>query len=300
MTDPLREKLDARSDGVTVLVLGAAGVVGYGASHAWLNDGATVIAVDRDEAALAGLADRLGLEGEARNRLVTVMGDLSSEEGGKAAKEAVAAALGCLGDGDGGASLTHVVTAVGCSSPTPSGTGVSSPDALRRLKSTYEDVFFPNLLATTLFLDDLRETENASFTVAGGPFTHHCPNTELYNVSMMGATLNHFGTVLAADTKDSRCRGNTLCCHHAIGYPPDLEGTTDDNASSSSSFGKMLDKDFGPVTDCREWGKAFVRVGKGSERSGFICMHDAEEVAVLVKSTVWQWFPEKGKFGPVY
>eukprot|EP00957_Ditylum_brightwellii_P068842 5225591-Ditylum_brightwellii.AAC.1 len=84
--------------------------------------------------------------------------------------------------------------------------------------------------------------------------------------------------MLKFNTNNSLCCGNTLCCHYAIGYPDEIK---------ESSFGPLLDKDFGPVSDCRAWGKAFVRVAKGTERLGFICMHDPPEVKVLVKSKGW-------------
>jgi hypothetical protein len=229
---------------------------------------------------LEGLSVKLGLE-QAKTNLVTITGDFSSQEAGSVAKAAVVSALN-------GKSLHHIITALGCSTPDPDGTGMSAPGAFQRMKETYEQVLFPNILATNLFLDEVRNSKGASFTVAGGPFTHHCPSPELYSVSMMGASFNHFGTILKHDTQDSPCRGNTLCCHYAIGYPDD----------AVSSFGPLLDKDFGPISDCRRWGKTFVRVAKGTERVGFICMHDPEEADVLVNSKEWVWFPEQHKYGP--
>lgn len=272
---------------IKVLVLGAAGVVGFGICDAWLKEeDVTVFAVDKDSSSLKNLTNRLGLDDSSSSRLVTIVGDFSSNETGKVAKDAIDAALN-------GQKITHVASAMGCTTPAPS--GITSSDALTRLKDSYEQVFYPNLIATALFLDSIRDTEGASFTVAGGPFTHHCPNPELYNTSMMGATMNHFGTILTANTKDSKCRANNLCCHYAIAYPEELE-----KSHPSSSFGPLLDNDFGPVTDCRDWGKTFVRVAKGPERAGFICMHDAEESAILVKSKEWKWFPDQNKYGPVY
>lgn len=191
---------------------------------------------------------------------------------------------------DGGKIFHHIVTAMGCPISAPADTNLAAPDAFLRMKKTYEQVFFPNLLATSHFLDVVRDVEGASFIVAGGPFTHHCPDDELYPVSMSGATMNHFGTILKFQTMSSKCRGNTLCCHYAIGFPDELD--------KPSQFGHLLDKDFGPVTDCRRWGKTFVRVAKGSERLGFICMHDAEEADVLVASEEWVWFPDQHKYGP--
>jgi hypothetical protein len=243
-----------------------------------LREGAAVYAVDNRGDALAGLAEKLGIKNA---KLHTIVGDFSSDESGQNAKAAVEAALAEN-------TLTHVVTAIGCSSPSPPGSGMTASDALSRLKSTYEKVMFPNLVATTLFLDMVRDVDGASFTVAGGPFTHHCPNKELWNVSLQSATINHFGTILNANTKDSKCRGNTLCCHYAIGYP----------GETASSFGELLDKDFGPCSDSTAWGKTFVRVAKGTERLGFICMHDPEEAQVLVNSTEWVWFPDQHKYGP--
>jgi hypothetical protein len=148
-----------------------------------LKEGATVFAVDNREKELSELSDKLGLDADQKSRLITVVGDFSSDETGLIAKAAVEAALS-------GKTLNHVVTAIGCSSPAPAGTGVTAADALKRTKETYETVFFPNLNATTLFLELVRDVEGASFTVAGGPFTHHCPTPELFNVSLMGATSN--------------------------------------------------------------------------------------------------------------
>jgi hypothetical protein len=257
-----------------VLVLGAAGVVGFGVCDAWIREGATVIAVDTNEAELNGLRDKLGIN---TGELVTIVGDCFSEVSARQVKAAVDAL---------NKPLKHIVSAVGCSQPAPS--GLTEPGAVSRLKETYDSVFFPNFIATSVFLESVRSVEGATFTVAGGPFTHHCPDKELYPVSFMGATFNHFGTILSANTKDSPCRGNTLCCHYAIGFPGEIE----------SKLGPLLDKDFGPATDCRDWGKAFVRVAKGKERTGFICMHDPDEVKVFVESKEWIWFPDQHKYGP--
>lgn len=254
--------------------------MGFGICDAWLREGATVYAVDNREDALEGLSVKLGLE-SAKTNLLTIIGDFSSEEAAKAAKAAVLTALN-------GKSLHHIITALGCSSPAPDDTGLSAPGAFQRIKETYEQVLFPNILATNLFLDEVRNVQGATFTVAGGPFTHHCPSQELYSVSMMGSSLNHLGTILKHNTQDYPCRGNTLCCHYAIGYPGD----------TVSTFGPLLDKDFGPISDCRRWGKTFVRLAKGTERLGFICMHNPEESDVLVNSKEWVWFADEHKFGP--
>eukprot|EP00873_Tetraselmis_striata_P045570 jgi/Tetstr1/465834/TSEL_010454.t1 len=261
-----------------VLVLeGAAGVVGFGVCDAWLREGAIVYAVDRDDDALRGLAEKLRDAGTI-GTLVPITGDFSTE-GNQLAKAAVESALG---DGK----VKHVISAIGCSRVAT--TGVTAPDALATMKETYEQVMYPNLLATTLFLDVVRNVAGGPFTTAGGPFTHHCPNPELFNVSMHGASLNHFGTILNGTTKNDPCRCNNLCCHYAIGFP----------GEAKSSFGDLLDKDFGPVSDSRAWGKAFVRVAKGPEKMGFIRMHDPAEVEVFVASKEWEWFADTGKFGP--
>jgi hypothetical protein len=44
--------------------------------------------------------------------------------------------------------------------------------------------------------------------------------------------------------------------------------------------------------------KPLSALPRGKERLGFICMHDAEEVEVLVESKEWIWFPEERKCGP--
>jgi len=282
------------SSPVHVLVLGAAGVVGVGVCDAWLKEGATVIAVDQNQTDLTDLRRKLlSIDDDDNGRLMTVVGDLSSVESATTLKTTILTLLGSSGQHQ--LQLQHIVTTIGCSVPAPTGGGLTSVDAVQRIKDSYDTVFYPNLIATNVFLDLIRNVPGASFTVAGGPFTHHCPNKELYNVSLMGATFNHFGTILAAETKDTPCRGNTLCCHFSIGFPDDINNK---ESSSSSSFGPLLDEDFGPVSDTREWGKAFVRLANGTERVGFICMHDPEEVKVLVQSKEWMWFPDQHKFGP--
>jgi hypothetical protein len=266
--------------------IGAAGVVGFGVCHAWLNesDDVHVYAVDRNEEGLNGLALRLGLTSSS-SRLTCIVGDLSSDELGQKCQQAVTAALN-------GATYHHVVSAIGCSTPDAGGS-VSASHALTKIKESYANVLFPNFLATTLFLEPIRDVQGASYTVCGGPFTHHCPDKALYNTSLCGGTLNHYGTILKFNTLDNKCRGNTLCCHYAIGYPDQELGP-----KGRSSFGDLLDKDFGPVSDCRAWGKTFVRVAKGTERLGFICMHDPDEAQVLVQSSEWVWYPDQHKFGP--
>mmetsp|Transcript_10688 Transcript_10688/g.15733 ORF Transcript_10688/g.15733 Transcript_10688/m.15733 type:complete len:282 (-) Transcript_10688:75-920(-) len=270
---------------VNVLVLGATGVVGFGVCHAWLDmdKDSHIYAVDNRKDALGGLAERLGLNENDKQRLTCIEGDIAANP-----QTLVEKVKTCLQAN----TLHHVVSAIGCSSPDLEGT-VSSPHALEKVKEAYEKVLFPNLLATTLFLEMIRDIDGASYTVAGGPFTHHCPSPELYNTSLASATLNHYGTILKFNTAASKVRGNTLCCHYAVGYPDEIVAE-----GSKSSFGDLLDKDFGPVSDCRAWGKAFVRVAKGTERLGFICMHDPPEVEVLVESKEWVWFPDEHKYGP--
>lgn len=270
---------------VNVLVLGAAGVVGFGVCHAWLemDPDAQILALDHRKDALDGLAQRLGLDAQTQKRLTCILGDVVKDDSQTIVDK--------VQDALQGETLHHVVSALGCSQPDLQGS-VTAAHAVEKVKETYEQVLYPNLLATTLFLEQIRDVEGSSYTVAGGPFTHHCPSVELYNTSLASATLNHYGTILKFNTANSKVRGNTLCCHYAIAYPDEIQ------KGSTSSFGDLLDKDFGPVSDCRAWGKAFVRLAKGTERLGFICMHDPPEVEVLVKSQEWKWDPVAHKFGP--
>jgi hypothetical protein len=269
-----------------ILVLGA-GVVGFGVVDAWLkaDENTFIMVVDQEKDVLRALPSRLGLDDSssstAAKRLRTILGSVSTEC--KSVKDAVLEYLG-------GRPLHHVVSALGCATPD---IALSDPDAVQKIKETYDKVFFPNLTAAHAFLPMLTSVSatggrQTSYTVAGGPFTHHCPDPKLLATSLIGATHNHFGTILKHLTHGTPCRGNTLCCHYAIGYPDDTK----------SNYGPLLDKDFGPVTDTREWGKTFVRVAKGPERVGFICMHDAEEATVLVDSKEWVWFPDEHKYGP--
>jgi hypothetical protein len=47
----------------------------------------------------------------------------------------------------------------------------------------------------------------------------------------MGASFNHFGTILNFETINSKCHASTHCSHYAIGFPEDTK----------SHFGPLLD-----------------------------------------------------------
>ena len=171
----------ATDETTNVLVLGA-GVVGLGVCDAWLKAGTTfVIVVDESKGQLDGLADKL----EDGSNLHKMVGNVSDDPQG--VKQAVLEALA-------GHPLHHVVTALGCSTPNVS--LLDDKDAVAKTKETYDTVFFPNLTAAHTFLPLVKSVQGSTFTVAGGPFTHHCPDPQLLTVSLMGATLNHFGNRL--------------------------------------------------------------------------------------------------------
>lgn len=85
-----------------VLITGAAGAIGSATARRFLDEGARVVLVDRDEAALAKRAAALAVDGASPT---TVVADLSSDEG---AVQAVAAAEKAYGQLDAAALIAGI------------------------------------------------------------------------------------------------------------------------------------------------------------------------------------------------
>jgi hypothetical protein len=116
------------------------------------------------------------------------------------------------------------------------------PKVIQEIDHTFQQVFVPNFMATNLFFGHDSKCTKSSFIIVGGPFMHHYPNPELYAISIMGASFNHFGTILKFETINSKCHANIHCSHYAIGFPEDTK----------SHFGPLLDTSFGPISDSQQ------------------------------------------------
>ena len=134
--------------------IGAAGVVGFGICDAWLNHESTtsdddnsnvvtVYAVDKNEIELNKLSDKLGLSNgdthdKTKNRLVTIVGDVSSEDLGLQLKSSIESKLV-----EAQHTLKHIVTCVGCPKPLPgnSGNWEFTSNIIESTKQTYNEVF---------------------------------------------------------------------------------------------------------------------------------------------------------------
>lgn len=145
----------------TVVVIGATGVVGSGVVRKYLDAGATVVGVSRQEGNLAKLKNTLKIGAQEAFRGVT--GEFKDEASAAAAKAAIL--------GKAGGPIDHVVTVQGfvtygkAPTETPSST----------LRQALDDGLFNNLLAAQALLPELKGREGSSFTLVSGGLSHIPP-----------------------------------------------------------------------------------------------------------------------------
>jgi NAD(P)-dependent dehydrogenase (short-subunit alcohol dehydrogenase family) len=164
----------------TLLVVGAGGDVGRGIVAAALESGRKVVAAGRSAGPLAGLAELAGPE-----RLATVRGDLTSEDGARRLWDAAVAGFGAVHD---------VVVAI--NAPAPART--LSEWSCREIAQSLEGNVLAHFVAAKTFLP--RMPESAMFLgIGGGTADFIIPG--MVPVSMAQAALRMLYRGLAKERK---------------------------------------------------------------------------------------------------
>lgn len=241
--------------GEKALVLGASGVIGYGAAYNLLKDGATVAVVSRTEDKLKELLSDLA---EFKDRVVGVIGSYDSKDSVEATYSSVKKGLNGSPD--------HVVSSIGFVEVTP--TGVISADPIALAKS-FEASLFPTILVAQVVLGDIRNKEGATFTLETGGFRHGVYFPGLWAATIKNTALHALFQGLAADTADNKVRVNEACLHSSIARP----------GKSSNHMG------IPNVLNSLEYGVIFPSIVRNKDLKGeIICTDTASDVENFVHS----------------
>jgi NAD(P)-dependent dehydrogenase (short-subunit alcohol dehydrogenase family) len=191
--------------GEKALVLGASGVIGYGAAYNFLKEGATVAVVSRTEDKLKELLHDLA---EFKDRVVGVIGSFDS-------KKSVEAMYSLVKKGLNG-SPDHVVSSIGFVEITPKGVLTADPITLAK---SFEASLFPTILVAQVVLGDIRNKEGATFTLETGGFRHGVYFPGMWAATIKNTAMHALFQGFAADTVDNKVRVNEACLHSSIARP---------------------------------------------------------------------------------
>jgi len=236
-----------------VVVVGATGVVGLGIVRKYLDAGATVIGVSRQEGNLAKLKGTLKIG--AKDAFRGVVGEFKDETSAAAAKSAIMASAG--------GPIDHVVTVQGFGpyAKAPTEAPISG------LRETLDDGFFNNLLAAKALLPGMKGREGSSFTLVSGGLAHIPPPViSLWFSTIKNAAINALNHALAAETANDKVRVNTICIH----FPVAPIG------GGKNQFGMDAEG------DTLRLAPAFLGVARGAQKGQLLCLNswaDADSLA---------------------
>jgi NAD(P)-dependent dehydrogenase (short-subunit alcohol dehydrogenase family) len=238
----------------TVVVVGATGVVGSGIVRKYLDAGATVIGVSRQEGNLSRLKDTIKVgAGEAFRGVVAEFKD-----------EASAAAAGPAIMARAGGPLDHVVTVQGFVSFAKAPTETPVAD----LRAALEDGLFSNLLAAKALLPGLKAREGSTFTLVSGGLAHIPPPTPaLWLGTVKNAALNALTHALASETANDKVRVNTVCIHFGVAPV----------GGNKNQFGVEAQG------DTLRLAPAFLGLARGTQKGQLLCLNTWAEAEALAR-----------------
>jgi len=196
--------------GKNVVVLGATGVIAYGAVHNFLVEGATVVAVGREKKRLEEFAGKM--KHHAKNLILVPFENYLEEKGAENLRETVLAALPT------GAKIDHVVTNLGWQreggvSPLKSG--------VKDLQAAFETGLYPNIVAAQAFLPLLAERDGTSFATVSGGYAHNSNKglLPIWATSVVNGAKNSLFVTLKVEMEGTKVRVGNFCVHFGVTYP---------------------------------------------------------------------------------
>lgn len=240
--------------GKIVVILGASGNVGSGAAHGFLEAGATVVLVGRDETKIKAIKEKLG---NNPNVLIAI-GTFDTEANAAATRDAVIKVLG-------GKQYDHVVSSLGFVHFAP-GWPTATPLAdVNKAKSEGWDI---NFNAAHAFLPSLKNHEGSTYTFISGGLAHITPPApNLWLGTLKNSLINTLANVISAETANDKVRVNTFCIHFPVA---EFGGT-------KNQFGMPADG------DSKKLGPFFVNLARNDKIKGkLLCGNSADEAIKLV------------------
>jgi len=240
--------------GQTVVILGASGVVGQGVAYKYLEAGAHVVAVGREQKKLDTLKGSLGKQ-VTKDNFSSVVGDFGDEKAAQATFAAVKAVA---------KSYNHVVSNIGFARTFAVG---ATQSKLSDLKGGLDDSFFPTFLSAQVFLPPLKDVKGSSYTITSGGLAHFCMMPGLWCATIKNAALNALALALAKEFEKSEVRVNVSCIH--FGVAP-FDG-------NKNQFGM-------DAVDTRRVAPLFLALAASTKRGLIQCSASAEEAEKLAVS----------------
>lgn len=230
--------------GKNVLVLGGTGVVGTGIINAFLEAGAHVIAVARSASKATELESKF--QGKP---LKTLVGGFDSAEQATKSKDDVVKILG-------GGTLNHIVSTLGFAlvGETPVSKG-----SITLLHDTLKDIE-PTFFSIGAFLDLVKDTEGASYTVVNGGLRHNCFMPNMWSATVKNTALDGIILSLYKETEDAKVRANCVCIH--FGVAP--------HGGTANQWGM-------PSSDTYDLGPVFVKVATNAIKGESVCLNSIED-----------------------
>jgi len=236
--------------GKICVVLGATGQVGSGASLSFLQEGATVVIVGRDQAKLEEFGKKVTtLANAPSDHVVCVSGFFDKEAHALAAVEKIIKALN-------GKKIDHVVNSMSCSPMSTAGPLGSDPTALQKCVS---DFVLPDMWAARQFMPMLKDREGSSYTQLNGGLAHVCPMPQIWMGTARNSLINGLTLGFASETKDWAVRFNTFCIHFGVG-----------------EFGAKKSKHGIDAVDTRKVGPFFPLLANSVVKGSVICSSSAD------------------------
>nr|XP_057931877.1 uncharacterized protein si:dkey-238o13.4 isoform X1 [Doryrhamphus excisus] len=191
-----------------VLVLGGAGTVGSGIVQALLDKGSKVAVISRDNNRLERL--RSSLSPNTKHHLVTIVGDVGSEEGAEKAKEVLLQKVG---------KVTDVVSSLGFSWWQG---GPPHTQTLKDLHWVIESLLFSTFVSWKAFFPLVRDDANCSYTfITGGAGEKLLmPGTGFLTVGAASALA--FCQVLREEYPDLSCKLYQVIINTGVATPDRL------------------------------------------------------------------------------
>lgn len=193
------------NSGRVALVLGGAGTVGSGIVKSLLDKGFKVAVISRDNSRLERL--REFVSPNTKDNLTTIVGNVGSEEGAEAAKQALLKAVG---------KVTDVTSSLGFSWWQG---GPPHTQPLKELTWVMDTLLFSTFVSWKVFFPLVRDDSNCTYTfITGGAGEKLLmPGTGFLTVG--AASTLAFCQVLREEYPDVPCRLNQVKINAGVGTP---------------------------------------------------------------------------------
>ena len=232
-----------------VVVIGASGIIGKGAAFQFLGQGARVVAVSRSAETAQALQESFapGLQ----KRVLAVAGDFSDDSGASAALAQVKEAL----DGE---PIHHVVVSVG----NLTFTAAPSESSWSELTSALDEAPRSLYHAGKVFLPELKEIKDSSFTSVSGLIAYRCPAPTMWAAAVKYAAINILTTAFHSEFKNTQARSNSVVVGAAIADEPGMENKLGMTASIGA----------------KQLGDVFIKIALGAMDGQLIDINIAEDI----------------------